>query len=60
LAIGKKQEEFNEYRAGMNERILAEDHRVIKRVYSVDSLTYDQESAMASRPSPRRTLSHSA
>ena len=48
--MGKKQQEFNEYRAHMNERILAEDHRVIKRVYSVDSLTYDQESAL-----PRRT-----
>ena len=48
--MGKKQQEFNQYRARMNERILAEDHRVIKRVYSVDSLTYDQESAL-----PRRT-----
>lgn len=32
--------EFNEFRQRMNERILAEDNRVIKRVFSVDSLTY--------------------
>ena len=33
----------------MNERILAEDNRVIKRVFSVDTLTY-QEGA-----SPKKT-----
>ena len=48
--MGKKKREFDEYRARMNERILAEDNRVIKRVYSVDSLTYDQGSAL-----PRKT-----
>jgi AhpD family alkylhydroperoxidase len=48
--MGKKQKEFNEYRTRMNERILAENHRVIKRVYSVDALTYDQQSAL-----PRKT-----
>jgi AhpD family alkylhydroperoxidase len=48
--MGKKQQEFNEYRGRMNERILAEDHRVIKRMYSVDALAYDQESAL-----PRKT-----
>ena len=44
--MGNKQTEFNEFRARMNERILAKDHRVIKRLYSLDSLTYDQESAL--------------
>ena len=35
-----KVREFNDYRARMNERILGEDNRVIKRVFSVDSLAY--------------------
>ena len=48
--MGRKKKEFDEYRARMNERILGENNRVIKRVYSVDSLTYDQESAL-----PRKT-----
>lgn len=38
--MGRKADEFAEYRARMNEKILASDNRVIKRVYSVDSLTY--------------------
>jgi AhpD family alkylhydroperoxidase len=38
--VGKKAQEFAAYRARMNERILASDNRVIKRMYSVDSLTY--------------------
>ena len=48
--MGRKQKEFNEYRARMNERILAQDHRVIKRMYSVDALAYDKPSAL-----PRKT-----
>jgi len=43
--MGKRVKEFNEFRTRMNERILAEDNRVIKRVFSVDSLTY-QEGAL--------------
>lgn len=39
--MGKRVKEFNEFRSKMNERILAEDNRVIKRVFSVDSLTYE-------------------
>lgn len=39
--MGKRAEEFNAFRRRMNERILAEDNRVIKRVFSVDSLTYE-------------------
>ncbi|HEX6549323.1 MAG TPA: carboxymuconolactone decarboxylase family protein [Gammaproteobacteria bacterium] len=38
--MGNRIKEFNEFRQRMNERILAEDNRVIKRVFSVDSLTY--------------------
>ena len=38
--MGKLHDEFTGYRERMNERILAEDNRVIKRIYSVDSLAY--------------------
>lgn len=40
--MGKRVDEFNAFRTKMNERILAEDNRVIKRVFSVDSLTYTE------------------
>lgn len=33
-------EQFNEYRNKMNERLLATDNRVLKRMFSLDSLTY--------------------
>lgn len=33
-------EQFNEYRKKMNERLLATDNRVLKRMFSLDSLTY--------------------
>lgn len=46
--MGKRVKEFNEFRTRMNERILAEDNRVIKRVFSVDSLTY-QEGALSKK-----------
>jgi len=36
-----KIEEFRTYRQHMNERILAADNKVIKRIYSVDTLTYE-------------------
>lgn len=32
--------EFNDYRAKMNERILASDNLVIKRLYNLDTNTY--------------------
>lgn len=35
-------DDFNSYRARMNERILSEDHQAIKRFFSVDALTYHQ------------------
>ena len=33
-------EEFNEYRSKMNERILEEDNKVIKRFFNLDTNTY--------------------
>lgn len=33
-------EEFNAYRAKMNEKILAEDNKVIKRFFNLDTNTY--------------------
>jgi AhpD family alkylhydroperoxidase len=38
-------QEFNDYRAKMNERILAQDNKVIKRFFSLDHQTY-QEGAL--------------
>jgi AhpD family alkylhydroperoxidase len=38
-------QEFNEYRAKMNERILSQDNLVIKRFWSLDNQTY-QEGAL--------------
>jgi AhpD family alkylhydroperoxidase len=35
-------EEFNEFRAKMNNRILELDHRPIKRFFGVDTLTYEE------------------
>ncbi|HEX5339869.1 MAG TPA: carboxymuconolactone decarboxylase family protein [Gammaproteobacteria bacterium] len=40
--------EFSEFRQRMNERLLTEDNRVIKRVFSVDSLAY-QEGALPAK-----------
>ena len=40
--------EFNDYRARMNERILAHDNKVIKRFWSLDNQTY-QEGALDTR-----------
>jgi len=39
--MGNRVTEFNEFRARMNERILGEDHRVIKRFFGIDTLTYE-------------------
>ena len=38
-------QEFNDYRARMNERILAQDNLVLKRFWSLDNQTY-QEGAL--------------
>ncbi len=44
--MGKKAKEFTAYRKKMNERILAEDNRVIKRFFSLDTLTYMEGGAL--------------
>jgi AhpD family alkylhydroperoxidase len=46
--MSKLVEEFNAYRSKMNERILASDNKVMKRIYSVDTLTY-QEGALSTK-----------
>lgn len=38
--MGNLVEEFGSYRAKMNEKILAADNKVLKRIYSLDTLTY--------------------
>ena len=38
--MSNRVEQFNEYRKKMNERLLATDNRVLKRMFSLDSLTY--------------------
>jgi len=44
--MGQRVDQFNEYRAKMNERLLATDNRVLKRMFSVDSLTYMEGGAL--------------
>jgi len=39
---------FNDYRTRMNERILAADNKVMKRIYSIDTLTY-QDGALTTK-----------
>ena len=39
--MGKRVQEFNEFRSKMNERILSVDNRAIKRFFGVDTLTYE-------------------
>ncbi len=46
--MGKLVEEFNAYRAKMNEKILAADNKVMKRIYSVDTLAY-QDGALSTK-----------
>lgn len=36
-----KIKEFNEYRSKMNDRLLAAENKIIKRLYSLDTLTYE-------------------
>lgn len=43
--MSKLVEEFQEYRSRMNEKILSSDNKVMKRIYSVDTLAY-QEGAL--------------
>lgn len=44
--MSKRFEEFTAFRKKMNERILEEDNRVIKRMFSLDSLTYMEGGAL--------------
>jgi AhpD family alkylhydroperoxidase len=46
--MGKLVNEFNTYRERMNDRILASDNKVMKRIYSLDTLTY-QHGALSSK-----------
>ncbi len=39
--MGHRVQEFNDFRSKMNERILAADHRAIKRFFGIDTLTYE-------------------
>lgn len=41
-------EEFNEYRSRMNDRILAQDNRVLKRFFSLDNQAY-QDGALSEK-----------
>ncbi len=44
--MGNKYREFAEFRQRMNTRILEHDNRVIKRMFSVDSLAYAEGGAL--------------
>ncbi len=46
--MGKLIDDFNDYRLRMNEKILASDNKVMKRIYSVDTLTY-QDGALSTK-----------
>ena len=39
--MGKLQQEFNEYRSKMNEVILSKNNLVMKRLWNLDTNTYD-------------------
>lgn len=38
--MGEKYKEFNAYRSKMNKRILESDSKVLKRIFSVDAIAY--------------------
>ena len=44
--MNKLIDEFQEYRSKMNEKILASDNKVMKRIYSIDTLAY-QDGALS-------------
>jgi AhpD family alkylhydroperoxidase len=46
--MGKMVNEFREYRSKMNEKILGGDNKVMKRIYSIDNLTY-QDGALSGK-----------
>jgi len=51
--VSDQAKEFQEYRQRMNQRIMELDNRVIKRVFSVDSLAYTSEGRL---PRPVKEL----
>jgi len=46
--MGKLVNDFHDYRQRMNEKILAADNKVMKRIYSVDTLAY-QDGALSTK-----------
>lgn len=46
--MSKLIDDFNSYREKMNEKILAADNKVMKRIYSIDTLTY-QDGALSAK-----------
>jgi AhpD family alkylhydroperoxidase len=46
--MGKLADDFDVYRTKMNEKILASDNKVMKRIYSLDTLTY-KEGALSTK-----------
>ena len=46
--MGKLAKEFDAYREKMNEKILASNNKVMKRIYSLDTITY-QDGALSSK-----------
>lgn len=40
--MGEKVDQFNDYRGKMNDRILAVDNKVIKRIFNVDTNAYTE------------------
>lgn len=46
--MGKLADNFDAYRAKMNKKILASDNKLMKRIYSLDTLTY-QEGALSTK-----------
>jgi len=56
--MGKLIDDFNDYRTRMNEKIMAADNKVMKRIYSVDTLTY-QDGALCTKTKEMLGLSTS-
>jgi AhpD family alkylhydroperoxidase len=46
--MNEKIREFRDYRAKMNEKILASDNKVMKRIYNIDTNTY-MEGALSTK-----------
>ena len=46
--MSKLVDDFRTYRQAMNEKLLATDNKTIKRIYSLDTLTY-QDGALSSK-----------